>query len=99
MPVIPSLGTGWGATLGMLAGGGPTATGWNTSSVSQPNVNLQASVDVGNIEERVPLATTMEAVFVMVKFVTIVVSLSTVAVVLNTVGCAYDVTTTVPSLV
>lgn len=88
MPVIPSLGTGWPATLGILAGGGPTATGWKTSSVSQPNVNLQASVDVGNIEERVPLATTVETVLVMVKFVTIVVSLNTVAVVMNTVGCA-----------
>lgn len=99
MPVIPSLGTGWSATLGMLAGGGLTATGWNTSRESQPRVNLQTPVDAGSSEESVPVATTVEAVFVTVWFPAIVVSLSTVAVVSITVGCADDVTTTVPSLV
>lgn len=83
----------------MLAGGGPIATGWKTSSDSQPSVNLQASVDVGIIEARVPVATTVDAVPVTVWFASIVVSLNTVAVVSMTVGCADDVTMTVPSLV
>jgi len=59
-------------------------------------LNVHVAVDVGKIDARVPLLTTVEIVFVTVAFAAMVVSLNTVAVVWMTVGPAVDVVTTVP---
>lgn len=96
MSVMPSRGTGWPPTLGMVLGGGSTSTGSNRLWELQPIVNLHTAVDEGQIDARVPVLTTVETVFVTVAEAAMVVSLSTVAVVSMTVGPAVDVTTTLP---
>jgi len=62
----------------------------------QLRLNVHAAVDVGKIDARVPLLTTVEIVFVTVAFAAMVVLLRRVAVVWMTVGPAVDVITIVP---